>query len=163
MTKCLPTADLNGNIMKTSKRGIDLIKKFEGISLKAYKDVVGVVTIGYGHTKDVTEGMRITEAQADEYLKEDLLDAEQTVTRYIKRKLSQNQFDALVSFVYNLGSGNFLKSTLLKKIRINPNDTSIAMEFGKWIHANGKVLNGLIRRRKMESDLYFTQEDDKDE
>lgn len=149
--------------MKTSQRGIELIKEFEKLVLKAYRCPAGVLTIGYGHTKDVTEGMRITEAQADEYLKEDLLDAEQTVTRYIKRKLSQNQFDALVSFVYNLGSGNFLKSTLLKKIRINPNDTSIAMEFGKWIHANGKVLNGLIRRRKMESDLYFTQEDDKDE
>lgn len=144
--------------MKTSQKGIDLIKEFEGCCLKAYLDVVGVKTIGYGHTKDVVMGTRITEQIAEELLKADLSDTEQVVSRLVRRKLTQYQFDALVSFVYNLGESNLLKSTLLKKVKINPNDPSIAMEFGKWIHAGGKVLNGLIRRRAAEAELYFTKE-----
>lgn len=148
--------------MKISQRGIDLIKSFEGLSLKAYSDVVGVLTTGYGHTKDVVAGTRITEQQAEDFLREDLEESEQYVSKYVKRKLTQNQFDALVSFVFNCGVGNFLKSTLLKKVKINPNDPTIAMEFSKWIHAGGKPLEGLRRRRKAEAELYFTKEQDEE-
>lgn len=148
--------------MKTSQRGIDLIKEFEGKTLKAYRDVVGVLTIAFGHTKGVTEGMRITEQQAEDFLREDLEETEQAVNKLIKRKLTQYQFDAIVSFTFNLGVGNLLKSTLLKKVRINPNDPTIAIEFGKWIHAGGKPLEGLRRRRKAEAELYFTKMQDEE-
>ena len=145
--------------MKTSQKGIDLIKAFEGLSLKAYICPAGIATIGYGHTENVVQGQRITEQIAEDLLKADLSDTEQGVSRLVRRKLSQYQFDALVSFVYNCGTGNFLKSTLLKKVRINPNDPTIAAEFAKWIHAGGKPLEGLRRRRLAEAELYFTKEE----
>lgn len=148
--------------MKTSQKGIDLIKSFETLVLKSYLCPAGKLTIGYGHTKDVVAGTRITEQQAEEFLREDLEESEQYVSKYIKRKLTQYQFDALVSFVFNCGVGNFLKSTLLKKVKVNPNDQSIAIEFSKWIHADGKPLDGLRRRRKAEAELYFTKEQDEE-
>lgn len=143
--------------MKTSPKGIALIKEFEGLRLKAYLCPGGVWTIGYGHTADVKPGMVITEAQAEEYLKGDLVRFE----RYLNGlglALNQNQFDALVSFIYNLGTGNFSSSTLLRKIRVNPQDNSIMDEFLRWVYSKGRILHGLQRRRLAEMKLYFSND-----
>lgn len=143
--------------MKTSPKGIALIKEFEGLRLKAYKCPGGVWTIGYGHTAGVKPGMVITEAQAGEYLKADLIAFE----RYLNGlglALNQNQFDALVSFIYNVGTGNFSSSTLLRKVRANPQDNSIMDEFLRWVYSKGRVLPGLQRRRLAEMKLYFSND-----
>ena len=143
--------------MKTSPKGIALIKEFEGLRLKAYLCPGGVWTIGYGHTAGVKPGMVITEAQAEEYLKADLIAFE----RYLNGlglALNQNQFDALVSFIYNVGTGNFSSSTLLRKVRANPQDNSIMDEFLRWVYSKGRVLPGLQRRRLAEMKLYFSND-----
>ena len=143
--------------MKTSPKGITLIKEFDGLRLKAYKCPGGVWTIGYGHTAGVKPGMVITEAQAEEYLKADLIAFE----RYLNGlglALNQNQFDALVSFIYNVGTGNFSNSTLLRKVRANPQDNSIMDEFLRWVYSKGRVLPGLQRRRLAEMKLYFSND-----
>ena len=143
--------------MKTSPKGIALIKEFEGLRLKAYQCPGGVWTIGYGHTAGVKSGMVITEAQAEEYLKADLIAFE----RYLNGlglALNQNQFDALVSFIYNVGTGNFSNSTLLRKVRANPQDNSIMDEFLRWVYSKGRVLPGLQRRRLAEMKLYFSND-----
>ena len=143
--------------MKTSPKGIALIKEFEGLRLKAYKCPGGVWTIGYGHTAGVKPGMVISEAQAEEYLKADLIAFE----RYLNGlglALNQNQFDALVSFIYNVGTGNFSNSTLLRKVRANPQDNSIMDEFLRWVYSKGRVLPGLQRRRLAEMKLYFSND-----
>ncbi|MBR5835061.1 MAG: lysozyme [Bacteroidales bacterium] len=143
--------------MKTSPKGIALIKEFEGLRLKAYLCPGGVWTIGYGHTAGVKPGMVISEAQAEEYLKADLISFE----RYLNGlglALNQNQFDALISLIYNIGIGNFQKSTLLRKARINANDNSIVDEFLRWVYSKGRVLPGLQRRRLREMKLYFSNE-----
>ena len=143
--------------MNTSPKGIALIKEFEGLRLKAYKCPGGVWTIGYGHTAGVKSGMVITEAQAEEYLKADLIVFE----RYLNGlglALNQNQFDALVSFIYNVGTGNFSNSTLLRKVRANPQDNSIMDEFLRWVYSKGRVLPGLQRRRLAEMKLYFSND-----
>lgn len=142
--------------MKTSDRGIELIKKHEALRLEAYKCPAGIWTIGYGHTRSVVKDLVITEDLALQLLKQDLANAEYAVNRE-RLNLNQNQFDALVSFVFNLGSGNFQKSTLLRKIKNNPNDVSIKEEFARWVYANGVVLPGLVKRRKEESNLYFEE------
>ena len=143
--------------MKTSPKGIALIKEFEGLRLKAYKCPGGVWTIGYGHTAGVKPGMVITESQAEEFLKEDLLVFEKAVNNQ-NLSINQNQFDALVSLVYNIGIGNFKKSTLLLKVRIDPGDNSIMDEFLRWVYSKGRVLPGLQRRRLAEVKLYFSNE-----
>ena len=140
--------------MKIAITGVKLIQEFEGLELKAYKCPAGVWTIGYGHTKGVKQGDVITPAQATAYLQADLTDAEKAVNSQNLR-ISQNQYDALVSFTFNVGTGNFLKSTLLKKVKINPDDSSIRSEFAKWKYGSGKVLPGLVRRREAEANLYF--------
>lgn len=143
--------------MNTSPKGIALIKEFEGLRLKAYKCPGGVWTIGYGHTAGVKPGMVITKAQAEEYLKADLIAFE----RYLNGlglALNQNQFDALVSFIYNVGTGNFSSSTLLRKVRANPQDNSIVDEFLRWVYSKGRVLPGLQRRRLAEMKLYFSND-----
>lgn len=140
--------------MKTSDKGLELIKHYESLRLKAYRCPAGIPTIGYGHTKGVKMGQSITEEQANAFLVEDLSDAEQTVIRH-RLNINQNQFDALVSFVFNVGSGNFAKSTLLKKAKVNSNDGSIANEFRKWVYAKGVVMPGLIKRREAETKLYY--------
>ena len=143
--------------MNTSPKGIALIKEFEGLRLKAYQCPGGVWTIGYGHTAGVKSGMVITEAQAEEYLKADLIAFE----RYLNGlglALNQNQFDALVSFIYNVGTGNFSSSTLLRKVRANPQDNSIMDEFLRWVYSKGRVLPGLQRRRLDEMKLYFSND-----
>ena len=134
-----------------------MIKEFEGLRLKAYKCPGGVWTIGYGHTAGVKPGMVITKAQAEEYLKADLIAFE----RYLNGlglALNQNQFDALISFIYNVGTGNFSNSTLLRKVRANPQDNSIMDEFLRWVYSKGRVLPGLQRRRLAEMKLYFSND-----
>lgn len=141
--------------MKVSNNGINLIKRFEGLELKAYKDSVGILTIGYGHTHAVKAGDAITGEQADAFLREDLQVAELSINTNVKVKLTQGQFDALVSFVFNLGSGNFVKSTLIKKL--NAGDyAGAADEFGKWVNAGGKKLPGLVKRRAAEREVFLT-------
>jgi len=147
--------------MNVSIKCINLIKHFEGCKLIAYKCPAGIPTIGYGNTyyKDgskVKLGDQITQEQADELLLIILEDFIESVQHLVKAPINQNQFDSLVSFVYNVGSGNFQKSTLLKKVNLNPADASINLEFMKWNKAKGIVLKGLTRRRQAESDLYFT-------
>lgn len=140
--------------MKISEKGINLIKKFEGCKLTAYKCPAGIWTIGYGHTRNVHKGEKITQQQADELLKQDLLVYEAGIN-VMRLNINQNQFDSLVSFAFNLGLGALQKSTLLKRIKVNPNDPKIKDEFLRWSYAGGKQLKGLLLRRQAECDLYF--------
>ena len=139
--------------MKTSQKGIDLIKHFEGCELNAYKCPAGVWTIGYGHIKGVQEGDVITEQQADEMLVEELNEYENYINTLVTVPLNQNQYDALVSWVYNLGSSNLNSSTLLKVL--NSGDyAGVPEQIMRWNKAGGKVLEGLTRRRQSEADLF---------
>ena len=140
--------------MITSDTGINLIKNFEGLRLNAYQDSVGVWTIGYGHTKTAKEGMKISEHQAEELLMKDLEEFEGGVLSLVKVPLTQNQFDALVSFSFNLGLGNLKRSTLLKELN-KGEYTKAADEFLKWDKAGGKALQGLTRRRNAERLLFL--------
>lgn len=137
--------------MKISETGLNLIKQFEGCHLTAYKDPLGVLTIGYGHTKDVKLGQKITQAQADEYLRQDVASAEKAVSKY-KYDYNINQFSALVSFTYNCGAKN------LKKITNSGTRTlaQISARLPNYNKAGGKVLTGLIRRRSAEKKLFDT-------
>ena len=140
--------------MNVSETGIELIKKFEGCVLKAYKCPAGIWTIGYGHTSNVKKGQTITQEQAENYLKQDLNRFEISVNNLVNVRLNQNQFDALVSFCYNLGSGNLKNSTLLKLL--NKKDyTGAAEEFDRWVYASGKKLSGLVKRRAAEKELFL--------
>lgn len=139
--------------MTISPKGVALIKEFEGCSLKAYSDIVGVVTIGYGHTgADVSMGDVITQEEADSLLKRDLERFEAGVARMLKVPVTQGQFDALVCFAFNLGLAAFSSSTLLKKV--NSNDPTAASEFPRWNRAGSKVVAGLTRRRLAEQALF---------
>ncbi|NIG74965.1 lysozyme [Klebsiella sp. Ap-873] len=146
--------------MQTSEKGIALIKQFEGCRLTAYQDSVGVWTIGYGWTnpvdgKPVKAGMTITQEVAERLLKTGLVSYENDVSKLVKVKLSQGQFDALVSFTYNLGVRSLSTSTLLKKL--NAGDyRGAADEFPRWNKAGGKVLAGLTRRREAERSLFLS-------
>lgn len=146
---------------KTAQNGIALIKKYEGFMGKAYLCPAGVPTIGYGNTyypngaKVKIGDPPITEPKATEMLLAVLTKYEAAVNRYVQKPINQNQFDALVSFTYNLGMENLRTSTLLKKLNINPADATIAAEFLKWTRANGVVLAGLKKRRTEEAQLYF--------
>lgn len=140
--------------MKISSKGINLIKHFEGVRLNAYQDSVGVWTIGYGHTKGVHAGMKITETEAENFLEQDLATFETGVSNLVKVPVNQHQYDALVSFAFNLGLGNLAGSTLLHKL--NAKDYhGAAEEFGKWVHAGHQVLQGLVSRRKAEEELFL--------
>ena len=142
--------------MKISNNGLNTIKQFEGCRLTAYQDVKGVWTIGYGHTGGVYYGQTITQAEADTLFRQDLAKFESGVARLCYGvTLTQNQFDALVSFAYNCGLSALGSSTLLKKIKANPNDKSIAAEFKKWCYSGGKIVQGLANRRTAEAQLYF--------
>lgn len=143
-------------IMKASEKAYSLMRQFEGLRLTAYRCPAGVWTVGYGHTSGVVPGMTITKEQAEEFLMRDIVTAENIVNAEC-RNLRQCQFDALVSFVFNVGGGNFRKSTLLKKIKVNPNDYSIMDEFLRWVYAKGAVLPGLQKRRLVEMRLYFSE------
>ena len=143
------------NAMKVSKNGLNLIKEFEGLRTTAYQDSVGVWTIGYGHTSGVKKGQTITAAQADDFLRKDIEKVEKQIA-LLGLNLNQNQLDAVASFVFNLGYGKLLSSTLLKKMRVNVNDKTIADEFKRWVYAGGIKLQGLAKRRAAEAKLYFS-------
>ena len=139
--------------MKMSERGIKFLIQEEGERLKAYKCAAGVWTIGVGHTgPDVKEGMIITKEKSRELLKADLNRFEKAVNTYIKVPLEQHQFDALVSLAFNIGVGNFSKSTLVKKINANATIEEIEFQFKQWKLAGGKPI--LLPRRKREAGLY---------
>ena len=141
--------------MKTSINGIRLIKQFEGCRLEAYKCPAGRLTIGYGHTgSDVKVGMKINQAQATALLIKDVAKFEKIINETVKVKLNQNQFDALVSFVYNVGGTKFKKSTMLKFINAGHFPLA-AGQFDLWIKSKGKVLAGLVKRRKAEKELFL--------
>lgn len=139
--------------MKLGPQGLALIKEFEGCKLQAYTDSVGVWTIGYGCTTDVAPGMMITLAQAEQRLVDDLKHAETCVNGAVTVPLTQGEFDALVSWVFNLGCGSLRKSTLLRKLNESDYDGA-AQEFLRWDKAGGKVLAGLTRRREAEAELF---------
>lgn len=136
--------------MKTSSKGITLIKSFEGCRLQAYRDSVGVLTIGYGHTGDVREGQVISKGFAEELLKADLMRFERNVTKYTPFEMNQNQFDALVSFAFNCGVGN------LKKLVSGRNKDQVARKILEYNKAGGRVLAGLTRRRQAERALFLS-------
>jgi lysozyme len=147
--------------MKVSTKGLQLIKSYEGCKLKAYQHKGDVPTIGFGSTfyedgSKVKLGDQITQERADALFKIILSDFERGVENRVTSTLTQNQFDALVSFAYNVGLGALGKSTLLKKVNKNPGDPTIGLEFEKWI-AKGSIFEiGLRKRRRAESDHYFT-------
>jgi lysozyme len=147
-------------LKQIGQKGLNLIKEFEGLRLEAYDDGVGIQTIGYGTIKypnglRVKRGDKITLSQAEEYLKNDLKWAVETVNKVIKVPINQNQFDAMVSLVYNIGATAFTSSTLARKL--NQKDYKGASEqFLVWNKAGGKVMNGLVRRRQAEKKLFDT-------
>lgn len=149
-------------VTKASQKGLDLIKRFEGLELKPYKCPAGIPTIGYGNTyypsgsKVKLTDPAITKEKAEDLLKFLLGSYEKSVDSFCRDDISQNQFDALVSFAYNCGVNNLKSSTLLKKVNANPNDPTIKAEFLKWNKASGRVLTGLTKRRQAEADLYFS-------
>ena len=150
--------------MNTSEKGVLLIKEFEGLMLRAYKDPGSKnglpITIGYGSTM-YTDGSKIklgdviTKEKAEELLLWEVKN-KTNVLRGLNLKINQNQFDALTSFIFNVGVGNFLTSTLLKRIKVKANDPDIRNQFQRWIYNDGKILDGLVKRRKKEADLYFS-------
>ena len=142
--------------MSLSQAGLNLIKSHEGLRTTAYQDPVGVWTIGYGHTGTAKPGQKITEAQAEQLLRQDVGWAQDAVRKNVKVPLTQGQFDSLVSFTFNLGAGALGRSTLLKKL--NAGDYAGAQaEFGKFVHAGGRVLPGLVRRRNEEAQMFGNQ------
>lgn len=148
--------------MKTSTKGLNLIKQFEGLKLTAYKDPVGIWSIGYGHTKGVNAGDTITQEQADAFLKEDVSAAEEAVSAYHHvYHWNQNEFDALVSFAYNIGTGGIRQVTGAG----SRDKETIAQKMLLYYNAGGKKLEGLVRRRQAEHDIFVTpvvgQKDDK--
>jgi len=141
--------------MKISETGINIIRDAEQLKLTAYLCPAGKWTIGYGHTLRVKQEDRITPEQAEQMLRTDLLWVEDTLNTL--GNFTQNQFDALASFVYNFGTPKFLNSTLLKKIQANAEKSEIIKEWRKWIYAGGKIQYGLIKRRQKEIDLFFAE------
>lgn len=143
--------------MKASEKALKIIKEFEGCRLTAYKCPANILTIGYGHTgEDVVPGLSINQEYADLLLVKDVDVFEKGVTEILKVPVTQNQFDALVSFAFNLGLGALRKSTLMLLINKNRKDEA-ALEFVKWNKAAGKELPGLTKRRKAEQDLFLTR------
>jgi lysozyme len=131
-----------------------LTQQFEGLRLEAYQDTGGVWTIGFGHTKGVKKGDKCTEAQALAWLKEDMAEAVKAVNDLVKVSITQQQFDALCDFVFNLGVNAFRNSTLLRLL--NTGDYKSAYnQFARWKYDNGRVIEGLVRRRKAEADLFI--------
>lgn len=150
---------------KINKAGLDLIKSFEGLRLEAYLDIVGVPTIGYGHTQGVTKedvqnGRRITEQEAEEMLLDELNKFERGVEIAVAVPINDNQFSALVSFAYNVGLGALQRSTLLKLLNAG-NVSGAAEQFLRWNKAGGKEVKGLTRRREAERSLFLKSEEPK--
>jgi lysozyme len=149
--------------MKLDKKGYDLIKEFEGLKLKPYLCSAQVPTIGYGSTYyENGKKVKLTDAPITKELADELFqivadDFAKRVLPLVKKPLTQNQFNSIVSFAFNLGVRALQNSTLLRLININPNDAMIAKEFLKWNKAGGVVVKGLTNRRIKESALYFTK------
>ena len=140
--------------MKTTNNAYNIIKYYESCYLTAYQCPSNIWTIGYGHTDNVQEGLVINEKTANLYLEQDIKNVEDQINN-LGLKLNQNQFDAIISFVFNVGIGNFKDSTLYKYINKNVNDARICQAFCMWIKSNNSYLKGLARRRIDESKLYF--------
>jgi lysozyme len=143
--------------MNISQEGLSLIKKFEGCELEAYKCAAGVLTIGYGSTKGVKEGDTITQEEADKLLLHEMEEYEGYINDMVTVDLEQNQFDAMVSWVFNLGPANLKASTLLKVLNAKDYE-GVPAQIKRWNKAGGKVLQGLIRRREAESLLFAGKE-----
>lgn len=143
--------------MQISEEGIALIKKFEGCRLESYLCSAGVLTIGYGHTREVLEGAQITQGEADEMLWEDIKSFEGYVNDLVFVPLKQCQFDALVCWTFNLGATNLAESTMLKKLNALEY-AEVPYQMRRWNRARGKVLDGLVRRREAESLLFQGKE-----
>lgn len=141
--------------MKASDELIEYIKDKEDLYLTAYLCPAKVWTVGWGHTKGVKKGMEITKAKAEEYLRADVAEAEKDLASLNLPIKTQGQYDAVTDFLFNLGLPQTKSSTLFKYIRQNKTDLLIAREFMKWIHSKGKVLNGLVKRRKWEAEHYI--------
>ena len=139
--------------MRASSTLIQAIKKFEGVSLSAYQDSKGVWTIGYGHTKDVKKGDRITQYQAEQFLREDLQQFEAFANK-VKRIATQGKFDAVLDFIYNCGPANFESSTLKKYIEVGKATWEIQEQFLLWVNAGGRKLGGLVTRRIWEANRF---------
>ena len=142
---------------KINAKGLHLLKSFEGLRLTAYLDAVGVWTIGYGTTRGVKQGMKITEAQAEKLMRRDLVTFEAAVKKYVKVPLTSDQFSALVSFSYNVGVGAMSKSTLVRMLN-QKNVRGAADQFLRWDKGGGRVLPGLTRRRKAERALFLGED-----
>ena len=146
--------------MKIDKAGLDLIKQFEGFSSKPYLDIAMVPTIGYGTTHYDTRAVSLDDPEISQSTAEYLLRTQvddtysKAVNHYTRVKINQNQFDALVSFTYNLGAGSLKHSTLLRYLNEGHYDMA-AGEFHKWSHANGRVSKGLLARRNKEKELFL--------
>ena len=141
--------------MITSEKGIDLIALHEGLRLEAYQDVKGVWTVGYGHTgDDVYAGLVIDGGEAERLLRSDLNAAETCVDEQVDVQITQEQFDALVSLVFNIGCNAFRNSTLLKMLNLNNMEAAKA-QFSKWNKSGGKVIQGLVNRRRDEAELFL--------
>lgn len=143
--------------MRTGRDGVELIRHFEGCRFDAYLCPAGVWTIGYGHTAGVKEGDSIDQEAAEAFLIEDLETFERDVTNLVKVPLTQQQFDALVSWTFNLGAGNLAESTLLKKLN-NYQYAEVPEQMMRWVRAGGKVLDGLVRRRAAEAALFQSKD-----
>ncbi len=141
-------------LMKTSNNGKNIIKEFEGLRLDAYKCPAGVPTIGWGHTKGVKMGQHITVQQAEDMLVEDIAPIERLLNG-LKINFRQEQFDALVSWIFNLGAGNFKSSTMYKRILENAKDEEITDQLVRWDKASGRPLLGLMKRRVAEANLFI--------
>ena len=145
------------NNMQISEEGLALIKKFEGCELKAYRCPANVLTIGYGHIKDVKEGDQITKEEANYMLQEEIIEYEGYVNDMVDVELNQSQYDSLCAWVYNLGPTNFQSSTLLKVLNEGKYN-EIPQQIKRWNKAGGEVLDGLIRRREAEALLFEGKE-----
>jgi lysozyme len=143
--------------VKISEKGLELLKHYEGCELTAYRCSANVLTIGYGHTKGVTEDMVITQEEADQMLHDEMPEYEGYINDKVTVELNQDQFDAMVCWVYNLGSGNLSSSTLLKVLNDGDYD-GVPEQMKRWNKAGGKVLNGLIKRRDSEAKLFCSEE-----
>lgn len=140
--------------MKLDDKGIDHIKQWEKLELEAYLPTPrDVPTIGYGHTKGVAMGLTCTEEQAEVWLDEDCDHAERAVNQFTRVPMNQGQFNVLVSFVFNVGVGAFRRSTLLQEIN-EGNYKGVPAQLKRWVYQDGEVLNGLVRRRKMEAEMF---------
>ena len=140
--------------MKTSLNGINFIKRHEGLRLKSYQCDAGKWTIGYGHTLGVTADLTITNDEADHFLKLDIERCERAINRY-DLKLKQHEFDALVSFIFNVGIGAFMTSTVLMQLLMNYSNDTIVKQLGRWVYVGGRENDGLKKRRKSEIQVYL--------